>query len=43
MIDITESDWKKWKKLRLKCIDDFCHATFEEVGKLSAVEEPVHD
>lgn len=43
MRDITESDWKKWKTLRLKCIDDFCHATFKQVSELSEEERPVHD
>lgn len=42
-MDITERDWKKWKTLRLKCIDDFCHATFKKVRKLSEKDGPVHD
>lgn len=42
-MDIKETDWKKWKALRLRCIDDFCHETFSKVCKLSEKDGPVHD
>jgi len=42
-MDISESDWKKWKKLRLKCIDDFCDETFSKVRQLHDSDEPIHD
>lgn len=42
-MDINESDWKKWKALRLTCIDDFCEETFSKVRKLADSDEPIHE
>ena len=42
-MDIKESDWKKWKALRLRCIDDFCHETFSKIGELDGKDESIHD
>jgi hypothetical protein len=42
-MEISEPDWKKWKKLRLRCIDDFCHETFTMVREIDNREEPIHD
>ena len=41
--DITESDWKVWKTLRLRCIDKYCTETFAQVQQLSKNTDPVHD
>jgi len=37
--DITEADWKTWKALRLRCIDQYCTQTFDRVQQLSRSTE----
>jgi len=42
-MDITESDWKIWKALRLRTIDVFCHDTFDKVQELADRTTAVHE
>jgi len=42
-LDITEADWKIWKVLRLRCIDQFCTQTFDQIQQLSRGTDPIHD
>jgi len=41
--EITESDWKIWKALRLRTIDKFCHQTFDQVQQLAKDQTAVHE
>lgn len=41
--DITEADWKIWKALRQRCIDQFCARTFDQIKQLSHGTDPIHD
>lgn len=40
---ITESDWKRWKKIRLRAIDDFCAETFRQVQQLADSDDEIHE
>lgn len=43
MEKITESDWKRWKKIRLRAIDDFCAETFRQVQQLANDDDEIHE
>ncbi len=42
-LDIKESDWKKWKQLRLQAIDRYCATTFAQVQEITDGDASIHD